>query len=40
MMKDPNRPILRIYAVPGEDDLDAEFEEDAENDQDDAATQN
>ncbi|SAM08603.1 hypothetical protein [Absidia glauca] len=40
MMKDPNRPILRIYAVPGEDDLDADYEEDAENDQDDATTEN
>ncbi|CAO3590710.1 unnamed protein product [Absidia cylindrospora] len=35
MMKDPNRPILRIYAVPGEDDLDNEDYE-----QDDNATEN
>ncbi|KAI8375038.1 eukaryotic translation initiation factor 3 subunit D [Choanephora cucurbitarum] len=28
MMKDPNRPILRIYAVPSEDDLKANYEDD------------
>ncbi|KAI9364771.1 eukaryotic translation initiation factor 3 subunit D [Pilaira anomala] len=32
MMKDPNRPILRVYAVPSEEDLDDEedFEEEEE----------
>jgi translation initiation factor 3 subunit D len=32
MMKDPNRPILRIYAVPSEEDLD-DFEDEEEEDE-------
>lgn len=30
MMKDPNRPILRVYAVPSDEDLDDDYEEDEE----------
>ncbi|KAI9244217.1 eukaryotic translation initiation factor 3 subunit D [Helicostylum pulchrum] len=33
MMKDPNRPILRVYAVPSEEDLDDEYEEEEEEEQ-------
>ncbi|CAO3631162.1 unnamed protein product [Mucor hiemalis] len=30
MMKDPNRPILRVYAVPSEEDLDDDYEAEEE----------
>ncbi|KAI8093564.1 eukaryotic translation initiation factor 3 subunit D [Halteromyces radiatus] len=40
MMKDPNRPILRIYAVPGEDDLDAEYDDEEGTEQDDTTIDN
>ncbi|KAI7873112.1 eukaryotic translation initiation factor 3 subunit D [Mucor mucedo] len=33
MMKDPNRPILRVYAVPSEEDLEEEFEEEEEEEE-------
>ncbi|KAL0078257.1 eukaryotic translation initiation factor 3 subunit D [Phycomyces blakesleeanus] len=33
LMKDPNRPMLRIYAVPGEEDLDAYEEDDEEEEE-------
>ncbi|CAO0798941.1 unnamed protein product [Mucor circinelloides] len=33
MMKDPNRPILRVYAVPSEEDLEADYDEDDEEEE-------
>ncbi|KAI8971817.1 eukaryotic translation initiation factor 3 subunit D [Mycotypha africana] len=36
MMKDPNRPYLRVYAIPSEDDLKDDYDEDDEEGEDDA----
>ncbi|PHZ10141.1 eukaryotic translation initiation factor 3 [Rhizopus microsporus ATCC 52813] len=37
MMKDPNRPILRVYLVPSEDDLAFDEEEEAEDEEEEEA---